>query len=114
METYLKIIVSGAMESFDDLAGFAELLRRLSDEYGLHRALLDQRRLHMRLDTLDVYRLAESEVSAEAAVRGVRIACLPNSEDSGFARNMETIMHNRSISYRVFADEDEAVAWLTR
>jgi hypothetical protein len=98
----------------EDMADFAELLGRLSEEYGLYRALLDETRLRKHLDVLDAYRLAEADISTRAAAKGVRMACLPNPQDAEFARNMETIMHNRSVSYRVFSDPDEAVAWLTR
>ncbi|MGE4421804.1 MAG: hypothetical protein AB7D39_05865 [Pseudodesulfovibrio sp.] len=114
METYLKITVSGTMESLEDMADFAELLSRMGDEYGLHWMLLDEKRLKKYLDVLDAYRLAEADITAQAATRGVRMACLPNPEDIEFARNMETILHNRSVSYRVFENKDEAVAWLTR
>jgi hypothetical protein len=114
METYLKVTVSGTMECLEDLADFADLLRKLSDEYSLKWALLDERNLRKHLDILDVYNLAEADITADAAARGVRMACLPHPEDLEFARNMETIMHNRSISYRVFTDPDTAKAWLTR
>ncbi|WP_338669180.1 hypothetical protein [Pseudodesulfovibrio methanolicus] len=114
METYLKISVSGTMESMEDMADFAELLDRLSEEYGLYRALLDETRLRKHLDVLDAYRLAEADISTRAAAKGVRMACLPSPQGAEFARNMETILHNRSVSYRVFSDPDEAVAWLTR
>ncbi|MEZ7198894.1 hypothetical protein [Pseudodesulfovibrio karagichevae] len=114
METYLKITVSGTMESLEDMADFAELLSRMGEEYGLRWMLLDEKRLKKHLDVLDAYRLAEADITMQAAIRGVRIACMPNPEDIEFARNMETILHNRSISYRIFGDEDEAAAWLTR
>jgi len=114
METYLKVTVSGTMESFEDLTGFAELLRKLSEEYALNWVLLDERNLRRHLDVLDIYTFAETDISAEAAVRGVRLASLPHPKDMEFARNIETILHNRSVSYRVFSDPDEAKAWLTR
>ncbi|OIQ50317.1 hypothetical protein BerOc1_02248 [Pseudodesulfovibrio hydrargyri] len=114
MGTYLKVTVSGTMESLEDLTDFADLLRKLSDEYGLNWALLDERRLRKHFDILDAYNLAEADITAEAAARGVRMACLPHPEDLEFARNIETIMHNRSISYRVFTDQKDAEAWLTR
>jgi len=114
METYLKISVSGTMESLEEMADFAELLGRLSEEYGLYRALIDERQLLKHLDVFDAYRMAEADISTRAAAKGVRIACLPNPQDAKFARNMETILHNRSISYQGFSDPDEAVAWLTR
>ena len=113
-ETYLKISISGTMDTFEELFDFAELLNRLGLEYGITRALLDQRRLRKHLDGLDFYRLAESDLTADAAARGVRLACLPNPQDCALARNVETLLHNRSVSYRVFADGKEAVAWLTR
>jgi hypothetical protein len=76
--------------------------------------LLDEKRLTKHLDILDAYRLAEADITAKAATHGVRIACMPNPDDMEYARNLETILHNRSVSYRVFSDQDEAVAWLTR
>ena len=114
LETYLKVTVSGTMESFEDLADFADLLRKLSDEYSQNWLLLDERKLRRHLDVLDIYSLAEADISTQAAVRGIRMACLPHPEDAEFAKNIETIMQNRSISYRVFSDPDEAEAWLTR
>jgi hypothetical protein len=114
METYLKVTVSGTMESLDDLADFANLLRKLGGEYGLNWVLLDERKLRRPLDILDIYHLAEADITLEAATRGVRMACLPHPEDMEFAKNMETVLHNRSVSYRIFTDEQEAEAWLTR
>ncbi|WP_319582355.1 hypothetical protein [uncultured Pseudodesulfovibrio sp.] len=114
MKTYLKVTVNGTMESFEDMADFADLLRKLSEEYDLNWALLDQRKLRRNLDVLDIYTLAEDDITAKAAARGVRVACLPSPEDREFAESMETILHNRSVSYRVFSDPNDAVAWLTR
>lgn len=111
-KTHLKVTVTGTMD-YDEQADFSALLARLGAEYDLHRVLLDERRLRKRLDALDAYRLAESTISAEAAVRGVRLACVPHPEDVVFAQSLETSMANRSISYRVFSDLEEAEAWLT-
>jgi hypothetical protein len=114
METYLKVTISGTMESLEDLTDFVELLRKLGNEYGLNWILLDERKLRRHLDVLDIYHLAEADIAVEAAARGVRLASLPHPEELQLARNIETILHNRSISYRVFNDEAEAEAWLTR
>lgn len=114
LETHLKITVSGTMDSYEEQADFSLLLARLGNEYEQQRLLLDERLLRKHLDALDAYRLAESPTSAEAAVRGVRTACVPNPEDFAFAKILETSLSNRSISYRIFSTEAEAEAWLLR
>lgn len=114
IDNYIKITVSGTMESARELSDFAGMLAEMGEQFGLSRVLLDESDLKKHLELLDIYQVAESDVTEKAAVRGVRMACIPNPENAKLMKGMETIMHNRSVSYKIFTDKDEATAWLTR
>jgi len=114
LDTHLEISIRGTLATEEELADFVELLTRMSIDYNTTRGLLDGRFLKKELDVLAIYKMAESEPVAQAAIRGVRLACLPNPEQMDYSTTMETLLHNRSVEYRVFTDRDEAVAWLTR
>jgi hypothetical protein len=74
--------------------------------------LIDYTKARFHLDYHDMRELAEIGVQNDFPLYGLRIAvvCLPESLDRH--RLFETIAANRSISYRVFSDEDEAMARL--
>jgi hypothetical protein len=95
---------------------YLALVVRMAGEYSLKRILLDEKHLGVKGDLLDAYAFAESDLAREMIERGIRMACMPAPEHSEFIRCAETILRNRSISFRAFdpKDEDEAVAWLTR
>ncbi|WP_316898620.1 hypothetical protein [Pseudodesulfovibrio indicus] len=113
MDSYLIVTVSGSIESSEELADLAGLLVSMGREYGMTRALLKEYRLIKNVDALDIYSVGEAQVSVEAAAMGVRVACLPNPDEIQLAHTLETVLCNRSVNYRIFEDEETAVAWLT-
>lgn len=110
---YIRVTLSGSFDSQEELFDFAALLVRMGEEYSKTRALVDRRRLNDKTDLMDVYRLSESDLTVRSAMKGVRIACLAADHNLEHLRSFETVMPNRSLIYRVFTDEDEAVDWLT-
>lgn len=79
---------------------------------GAKRILFDDRELDMILDVLDAVIFAESVLEDEVQTEGYRYACLPPESGRRFYATFETILQNRSINYRLFDNEAEAIHWL--
>lgn len=86
-----------------------EEIAKICCEKELTGALLDCRGLSAKLTIIDEYTLG-SKV-AECSFPRVRIAALVNEE--WLKPFSELVSTNRSGWYRVFADEDQAVDWLS-
>lgn len=112
--TYLKVTLSGSLESTEELFDYAQLLVRMGEEYQTRRALVDKRKLEDKTDLMDAYQLSESKLTADSAMKGVRIACLADSTNLEHLTAYETVMQNRSLNYKIFTDEDLATAWLLK
>ena len=111
---YLRVTVTGTLESVEELFNYARLLAKEGEEHQTTRALVDERKLVDHTDLMDAYILSESDFTADMAMRGVRVACLAGPENLEQTMAFETVMQNRSLNYRVFTDEDTATAWLMR
>jgi hypothetical protein len=109
---HLRVTVEGDVESVGEVTGYTEDFRVQATRLGLRRVLIDYTKARFHLDYHDMRELAEIGVQNDFPLYGLRIAvvCLPESLDRH--RLFETIAANRSISYRVFSDEDEAMARL--
>ena len=114
LEHYLRMTTTGSLESAEELMGYVALVDRMAREYDTNRILVDETRLTLMADLLDTCVFAESDLAQDMISRGVRVACLPGPARREFLRGVETILNNRSFSFRVFDAEDAAVAWLTR
>ena len=112
-DRYLRITSSGTLASHDEVMEYLGLVVRMGREYHRSRILLDETRLTLLAELLDAYAFADSPLAREMIERGFRLACLPPPAQVQFLRSVETIMSNRSISFLVFLDEEEAIAWLT-
>ncbi len=91
-----------------------EEARRILDEHGLRRILVDTRQAQVRLSTMDLYRFGSS--LNQVLPFGTRIATLYTEEafSSEDARFLESVSSIRGIPFRVFTEVDEALAWLSR
>jgi len=76
------------------------------------RFLVDYRQADLRLGLIDLYE-RPSTYEVAGMPRSARIAILfaPGTKDTEF---IETVTSNRGYAVKVFADRDEAAAWLTR
>lgn len=114
LDRYLRITVAGSLNAPEETMEYLALVARMADEYSLTRILLDELRLGLTAELLDVYSFADSHLAQGMIERGFRLACLPNLAHRDFLLTVETILNNRSLSFRVFNLEAEAIAWLNR
>lgn len=111
---YLLFVTTGTMKSADEIIENAELIESELTQNGLRRALLDQRGMVDEEDVLDATIVAESPVMERMATQGIRLACLSTVDNLEINRAFETILQNRSVLFKAFIDEAEAVDWLLR
>lgn len=76
------------------------------------RVLVDDRKLAMSLDAHDVNQLADRLDAGEFQKMGIRLGCLCRPEDRHIYKMIETAYRNRSINFRLFESEQEALSWL--
>lgn len=100
------------MVTGDNLGEYVSIVMNFGREFGMNRVLLDERELSNELDTFEAYRAGESEDVVEVARGGYRFACVPDPANKSQNQSFETMMMNRSVSYRVFDTMAEAEAWL--
>lgn len=82
-------------------------------ERRISRLLIDIRGMTGGLDTLETYEVAGHELPGHEGVRRIlRSAILDLPENIERIRFFETVAINRGLNVRIFADEDQAVAWL--
>jgi len=109
---YLLIRASGVFLSGDEVEQYAHFLLGSVETEDVNRVLLNEQQLIDKTDPLDASYIGNSEKMVKLTMRGVRIACLFNPKYADQARAYETALQNRSISYRNFISEDEALDWL--
>jgi hypothetical protein len=78
------------------------------------RFLMDERGLELRLESHDIIEVANRLDERNIQSLGGRSACLCSPHFLERYKACETVYRNRSLSYRVFLREEDAVAWLTR
>ena len=97
-----------------------ELLRKIRAvvhkglDSNIARFLMDERNLDFRLEPHDIVQVADHLEKQNIQTLGGRSACLCNPAQTGRYRACETVYRNRSLSYRVFENEEAAVTWLMR
>lgn len=109
---YLVVKARGEVNSFE---AFSDKARRVIEQIvssGSRRILLDDRKLSVQLDSLDISRIAGQLDSMNMQSMGLRLACLCQSEKREIYDNIETMYQNRSLNFKVFDDELSAVQWL--
>jgi len=78
----------------------------------LSKVLVDVRELSGRLGTVDNVRLV-TEVFEKLRGKGIRKAAIVDEQAPGVRGwFLETVARNRGFNFRIFADEQEAHAWL--
>ena len=83
-------------------------------EVGVRRFLMDERNLDFRLEAHDMAQLANHLERNNFQNNGNRVACLYNPKCLKNCKLRETMYQNRSVNYRIFEDEESALAWLLR
>ena len=111
---YIRCITLGEVRTLDDALERSRALLHKSLDTHLARFLLDDTQLRLTLEAHDIAMVGQWIDEHNAQTLGGRLAVLYNPECEANFRMCETIYQNRSLSYRVFEDEESAVAWLLR
>ncbi|WP_281761270.1 hypothetical protein [Pseudodesulfovibrio nedwellii] len=109
---HLIAIVSGVVNSFEDLSAMAHGVVEMTSEHWSKKALVDFRTVSMNIDFLSAQTLANDLEDEGVQLFGIRLACLYTHENIDIYRVFETAHQNRSLNFKIFEHEDEAVDWL--
>jgi hypothetical protein len=111
-DDHLRLTVLGQVDGLDEIVGYIGRLRAEAVRLGLRRVLLDYTGASFDMDYLDMRELAEIGTQNSFPLHGLRMAAVCPPRDLERHRLFETLAANRSIAYRVFSDEAEAMAYL--
>nr|WP_321255769.1 hypothetical protein [uncultured Pseudodesulfovibrio sp.] len=110
---HLVAVVSGMVNTFEALSAMAHAVVERTSDHLSKKVLVDFRTVSMSIDFLSAQTLANNLESEGVQLSGIRLACLYIAEDVDMYRVFETAHRNRSLSFKIFENEDEAVDWLT-
>lgn len=111
---YIVGVVTGVIDTPEMLLRKVRTMVHKGLDSNLTRFLMDERGLEMNLEQHDIIQVANQLEKRNIQALGGRSACLCKPESTELYRACETVYHNRSLSYRVFEREEDAVAWLMR
>lgn len=105
---------SGSFDTVEEVKAYLEEVRRNALKHDVKHVLLDELNLTSRQDTYDAYEVSESEHVTHAALAGLKLCCVCRPENFELNRTYETLLINRSLIFKVFLEERDAIEWLTR
>lgn len=111
---YLLVELDGAVDSISEIIEYTVTFVAEAERLDLHKVLVDERNAFFTLDFMDLVKLAEHASERDFHLKGFRIASLPHPDMLDKHKAFETAVRNRSIEYRVFTSEDDALDWLLR
>ncbi|MGE4423586.1 MAG: hypothetical protein AB7D39_14925 [Pseudodesulfovibrio sp.] len=111
---YIVGIVTGVISTPEELLRKIRTMVHKALDSNITRFLMDERGLELHLEAHDIIEVANLLEAKNIQSLGGRSACLCNPDFIEQYRACETVYHNRSLSYRVFEREEDAVAWLMR
>jgi len=107
---YIRVRVSNAVT-----VGLAKRIFRcaseLTEQDSICRLLIDVRGYTNLLGVIDGYEFANGGADKAGLTRKWQIAVLTNPSETAFDF-LETVMMNAGFCFRVFTQEDEALAWV--
>lgn len=106
----LHVTTSGFGESLEDVIAYGEAVIAEAKKHGCTRLLMDERNLDYRIDTVDIYRLANYYTNTYHSAG--KIAFVTSEENIEDAKFWETAVRNRGLLCRIFTLKEEAEAWL--
>lgn len=108
----LKAMISGTIATGEEAAAKAREVIDTGLKVGIYRILLDERALDVNVEFHEIIAIATELENRGIPSYGGRMACLYPPEKKDFYKTFETIYQNRSFSYRLFDDFDQALDWL--
>jgi len=61
---------------------------------------------------MEAYQFSETNTVTSTALAGIRISCICHPDNYALNKTYETLLLNRSLMFKVFLNEDEAIEWL--
>lgn len=107
---YLLLTASGVVETPEDLMAAGRMIMKEVIRQKCLRLIIDNRSAVIDIETQDL--IAYTESMLKKARVGVKVAVVHSLENLSKLFWIETILQNRSISYRQFSAIDEAKQWL--
>ena len=93
---------------------FAGELAEACDQAGIHRVLLDERKLTYTVGNIfDLMGIGDKLLEDMLVFRFHRLACVPKPDQLDTARDFESVARNRGMNFRAFESMAAAEAWLT-
>ncbi|HKI80829.1 MAG TPA: hypothetical protein VKA04_04220 [Pseudodesulfovibrio sp.] len=111
---YIVGVVTGVIDTPEQLLRKIRTMLHKALDSNMNRFLMDERGLELHLEAHDIIQVANRLEYRNVQFLGGRSACLCNPGFVEQYRACETAYHNRSLSYKVFEREADAVAWLMR
>jgi len=112
MPTHLYCLTVGKVDDARAMIEWGEAIVRMAKETGMSRVLIDNREFVLELSPLEVVEFARDFEEKNIAVIGLRLAVMSSPSQPETTRLIETVLTNRSASYRRFANPEEALVWL--
>ncbi len=109
---HIQMTSVGTLASIKEVEGYIHFLRKEAQKHRTQKVLLDERNLMDEQDTCDAYKVCESESTAKAALAGIRLSCVCHPNNFELNKTYETLLLNRSLIFKVFLNEGEALLWL--
>jgi hypothetical protein len=98
----------------EDLSLFSHKFEEAVQKFNKHRILLDKTKFLNHFDYHDAVVFADSPISDFMVNKRLRIAALIRPSNLEVERAYETLMRNRSVNYKPFISQEEAMDWLLK
>jgi len=108
---YLLFVVSGSLDSAEDILTFSDAIAEHALRAGCNRVILDERAAFRNVDQHDFILFGDRWVASRPPM-GIKVAAVYTAEDARKFHWVETIVRNRSMVCRIFDDMAAAVRWL--
>jgi len=112
VDSHLLCVTDGQVNDADALIEWALDVVSKAQESGVRKLLLDNRTFALNLSPLDVVTFANSLEKMDAAQLGFRMAVLSSPGNKEISHLVETTLTNRSASYKMHSNLNDAKKWL--
>lgn len=110
---YVLVSHESGFSGNTEVTSLARRLAEVCDAAGIHRLLLDERRLTYTVGNIfDLMGMGDSLLEEMLVFRFHRVACVTSAEQMPTARDFESVARNRGMNFRAFDTLEAAERWL--
>jgi len=110
----LTIYVRGVLKSRKDLEQYLKMTLQACDVSLSSLLLLNEQKLDNQLDLLVNFDFADWLSESNLLERFIKIAVVSAPKDLDSNRDFANFLANRGVKFKVFLEENEAIAWLKK